>query len=707
MSSGLSAKARYYNNQAKKGNISQSQASSAIAGKGLSSSKSSSSKISSPAPLVGAGPLLPGQTRSSMYAGPSLPGQAGAGYYDYSTNTANAYNEPSSKSKSSSKSSGGSNRSVAATAINTGNSLAGGLFGTPTAQASTPKYGYGTITQGQAPSLISQALGAAGSGWEHLLGGLFGNKGQVLGASDTKAPAADQPTGYGQNGEIYYNGNTGQIPFTFQSDFATPGTNFSRPGSEQANNNGINPLTYGVQQQQAQQNYGSRPVNVSPANYVPHQVSSPTPNYAPPTLSGNQGTNLSSLLSLLSGNVSSNVPNTPDVNNGYAPPTPTNQGTVRQFLGNGALSGGMASNGGFSGIQGTLGTGTQDPNSVINDLMSLFGNTANAETLPMAGNIGIGSNAPQSNMSIGGFSMPQNSFSGSNNLPMSSMDNVTPSATYNGISNPVTAPKIGGNQGNPNTSVNQNTQPQVQTAGTVAQGASNDPLMNYYNNQDKGYKAQEKAQKNALDELIKSIKSQYSTANDKGTNDLNTAKQQDLLKLSGLFSFANQSPDSEQRVQYEQRANNDYAKQLADFLTTQGQSQNQAISQAKQGYQSQLANIAQQRNATSLEIAKLQSAAQQAALTRASKGGAAQKIPGVNAPWATYQVQNFVNGMLNSKNPQTGQPYSWQDVADTAQANGIDATSGSYFDNYMRNRNGLGRINNYGVNPSDPYGIGI
>ena len=58
------------------------------------------------APLVGAGPLTPGQTRQAPLAGPSLPGKVSPGYYDYSNNSVNltGYSEPSKKSSSSSSS---------------------------------------------------------------------------------------------------------------------------------------------------------------------------------------------------------------------------------------------------------------------------------------------------------------------------------------------------------------------------------------------------------------------------------------------------------------------------------------------------------------------------------------------------------------------------------------------------------------------------
>ena len=74
-----------------------------------SSSAKTSNRVTaskSVAPLVGAGPLTPGQTRQAPLAGPSLPGKVSPGYYDYSNNSVNltGYSEPSKKSSSSSSS---------------------------------------------------------------------------------------------------------------------------------------------------------------------------------------------------------------------------------------------------------------------------------------------------------------------------------------------------------------------------------------------------------------------------------------------------------------------------------------------------------------------------------------------------------------------------------------------------------------------------
>jgi flagellar biosynthesis/type III secretory pathway protein FliH len=68
-----------------------------------------------------------------------------------------------------------------------------------------------------------------------------------------------------------------------------------------------------------------------------------------------------------------------------------------------------------------------------------------------------------------------------------------------------------------------------------------------------------------------------------------------LLKLSGLFSFANSDPNDEQRVQYQNRATNDWAGKLNELLTSLANQKNQNLNTGKQNYQSALAQIAQAR----------------------------------------------------------------------------------------------------------------
>jgi multidrug efflux pump subunit AcrA (membrane-fusion protein) len=125
------------------------------------------------------------------------------------------------------------------------------------------------------------------------------------------------------------------------------------------------------------------------------------------------------------------------------------------------------------------------------------------------------------------------------------------------------------------------------------------------------YSKQEKSAKKAQDELLKSIERQYSEARTAGTSDLEKAKQEDLLRLSGMFSFANSDPNDEQRAQYQTRTTNDYAGQLATLLEKLSSAQAEDVSSAKQNYQGVLQQIAQARADQQAKVQQLQQQQQQ------------------------------------------------------------------------------------------------
>ena len=599
-----------------------------------------------PAPLKGAGPLLPGQTRQSEFAGPSLPGQVQGGYYNYENNSV----EPSStKSTSSSNKSSNSNKSSSSSNRETASKIFNSVAGIKTANASDG----GTISQGKSSTLgnivneISRYFQGTGAGNTYnYLAGLFRDKPQQT------APYQDQPTGYGANGEKYYNNYNPATDgaMILRSDIATPGTDFARPGSEMDWMNGGNPMVYGAEARKTQENYGSSPIPTKKQNNQPTsnntynrpKNTTPVSNpYQIPTQP--QGTDLSSIIKQL---IEYRPDNTPSQN--------TN-GTVQRPVGMGQFSSGQYGNGaGGYGFQGSLGgslggspAGTDGNNpvdeSLINDILGI--KTASASGFDMAPN-------PYQTNSLAGL--------------QSSMNNITPSATYMGERPTYT----GGSNGMGGDLPQQRT-PQTKKGGGVVQQYAQGSPESLLQGQMKGFGVQEKAQKKALDELIKSIKNQYSkqgeditnqynTQQTQGTSALDQAKQQDLLKLSGLFNFgANQDPNSEQRIQYEGRTNNDYAGQLKDFLAKLVQSrttdmgnldsqQNQAISQAKQGYQQQLSSLADKRNSTQMQLAQMVQAAQQKALNSSAKGG------GPTSAGSVVYVGNNAQGEPVYRNSKTG-----------------------------------------------------
>lgn len=281
-----------------------------------------------------------------------------------------------------------------------------------------------------------------------------------------------------------------------------------------------------------------------------------------------------------------------------------NGGTRRQFLGNGYLSNGAASNGkGDYGIEGTMtGMGATDPyQELLNALLGI--NTAKAQEMPTV-------------MDFGAKSTPMSAFqSGFNNggLAYESGPKIQSSSPFVNT------------QATNQSQLPQSPAPKQASAnvGGVAQqyaAPSQNPLVDYQKQAIKGFSAQEKAQKKALNELMKSIKNQYSAQKTQGMEDLNKSKQEDLLKLAGLFSGANQDAQSEQRIQYEQRAQQDYAKQMADFEAKLAAAMTGDLSNARRGYQQDMASIASQRNDAQAKIAQLLWQAQQDALDRNAKG---------------------------------------------------------------------------------------
>lgn len=602
------------------------------------------------APLVGAGPLTPGQTRQAPLAGPSIPGKVSPGYYDYSNNSVNltGYSEPSKKSSSSSSSKKTSTpkatTSLAPTVENAN-------------RASAPSSD--TISQGKAPSAISRAMASIGQMWGNYgtgrapdaafytpqqrqanLNAGLGIEGaqasgpSALGLALAKGSTPDSPTGSGLNGETYYNDFDPAVngPTLLRSDFATPGTDFSRPGSYEAYQRGEDPRTFGYNAQNTEVAYGSQPVRSSSqlsSIRTPRQVTGGGFTPSPTSFSPQESFQSSQV-----------TPYLPELD--FTPASQGQPGTTRRFLGNGMLSNGIASSGKldseFSGA--SFGAPTDGMDNIFDEesLRKLLGvQTAQASEMPMAST--DMSFSPQ----MSGFSQYASNqgetAQGVANRYQSMFGNPVGQneQTNNGrVQNP------GGSQGGGVTQ-------------QFAQGTTGgDPMDSYYNSQlkgqDKAFSAQEKAQKKALKELLKSIKSQYGTQQSTGLDQLNKSKQEDLLKLSGLFQFANQDPNSEQRIQYEQRANQDYAGQQGDFLAKLAAAQAQEESRARQGYQGEMSSIAGQRNDARSKIEELIFSARQ----QAQKGVGTKALSGTAAGSVTYMGDN-ASGEPVYRNNQTGE----------------------------------------------------
>lgn len=413
-----------------------------------------------------------------------------------------------------------------------------------------------------------------------------------LGYGYSQRPLEDQPTGYGPNGEIYYNNNPGTNPSLMQSDFSPK--KFQRPGSERASLMGEDTMSFGQRKQQEQVDYGARPVNVSPENYIPavqrqgqnqsdqRQSRRPSPTPFPvnnPFIPReDQGMSIRPELQ-------SNEDQTPIFN------TP---GTTRRFLGNGYLSTGAFSNGkGDYGVEGaSLGMQNDEEGGILSSLKSLLGNTAQAAEMPQQPAMALGTN------------------------PFNKFQNYTDSDVYNNLMSKMYANEDSGNDTTPPPA------PRSQSFASQAASPAVDPAQLQYERSikgyDKTYKEQERANREAQRQLaaalqtaLKSIEGQYAQSQQEGQQTLDKAKQEDLLKLSGLFNFANQDPNSEQRIQYQQRTNNDYAGQLTDLFSKLTKAKEQDILGAQQNYQTNLADFSQKGRSALNQIQDSKRSAQQ------------------------------------------------------------------------------------------------
>jgi hypothetical protein len=278
-----------------------------------------------------------------------------------------------------------------------------------------------------------------------------------------------------------------------------------------------------------------------------------------------------------------NTPNTPDNT-----PTITNQSTVRRFLGNGSpMSNGAFSNGkGYDGLEGaSIGVNQDNENNLLNQILGI--NTAQASEMPQQSMANPFSTANFNTSPFGKIiGMPQQSIN-----PFQQSNQITPQVT------PKVTPK--GDIG----SQSKSSQGSSQGSSQVNQGVDMKSLQKQFGINEYGSmikdteKANQAAQRDlasALQTALQSINSQYDTSQTQGQDLLNKQKQEADLKLSGLFNFANQDTNSEQRMQYQQRGNADAASQLADLIAKITQGRTQDTLGAQTNYNTNLANVRQQ-----------------------------------------------------------------------------------------------------------------
>jgi hypothetical protein len=516
----------------------------------ISTPKTTTPTKSTPKPLVGEGPLLPGQTRASEFAGPSLPGQTKDGYYNWETNSTKTTGGTTAKP---------SNRATASKG--SGSSKVAKVLGVSTANASGGEVRGGTITQGKSKGIFERLLeiGKDPFGLEPKTRGLMEDRPWEGGyknlLSYKASPIYQKEAGAGDAISQLLNGVSPNMNPSRTDDIVSQNFEPYRPeprDSREVINQGYGPINYQNEKSSKKDTRTSSPVSRPNTNF--------TPAYSP--------INLSSLSSLSTPSFRS-PQSTPDYSG-----MKSDDGTVRRLAGQGHFSKGQYGNGqGDYGMSGNFGNaGMDDESSILRDLLGINTASANGERQLTADdmvNLGAMNEEENAMLRTGGFSTP--------NI----MQNQ-PRQTY-----------TGGGQTN-------------YTGGSSPVQAQLQGKMSYFDQQrkseEKSYKAQEKAQKRALEELIKSIEGQYQTSETEGRQALDQSKQQDALKLSGLFSFANQDPNSEQRIQYQNRMSDDYAGRLTDLLSKLGQGRSQDISGAKQNFQNQVGSLAERRNQAMRQI---------------------------------------------------------------------------------------------------------
>lgn len=285
-------------------------------------------------------------------------------------------------------------------------------------------------------------------------------------------------------------------------------------------------------------------------------------------------------------------------------PIVQNQSTVRRFLGNGSpMSTGAFSNGkGYSGLEGaSLGMDTgQDEGNMQDLLNNLLGiNTAQAAEMPQQPMAFKTTQFPdfQKAFNSGGLKLDegqQNPFQAAK-APTDFNKNGW-SATKTPTDDPGYQAPAPQNYGGGGGGYAPQSAPQQQ--GVDMKKLQKQYGINEYGSMikdtEKANKAAQRDLAAALQTALQSINNQYDQSQTQGQELLNKQKQEADLKLSGLFNFANQDPNSEQRMQYQQRGNADAAGQLADLISKITQGRTQDTLGAQTNYNTNLANVRQQ-----------------------------------------------------------------------------------------------------------------
>jgi len=150
---------------------------------------------------------------------------------------------------------------------------------------------------------------------------------------------------------------------------------------------------------------------------------------------------------------------------------------------------------------------------------------------------------------------------------------------------------------------------------------------------DDSYEDQGNEIQNQLADMIKGIESQYATAQTKQTGDLERQGRQNLNQLNSQFSFGNSDPNDEQRIQYQQRLQNDQGRNLAELLSSLQASKGQDILSARNQGSTNMQNLMNQQR-TARSTAQGNQRDYQTELAKAKSGGSEKNDS------LTYQGKN-------------------------------------------------------------------
>lgn len=594
-----SAKARYYANQAKKGNISSSQASSAMSGKGLNVAKQvTQKKYQAPLKMLPDGtPDYVGQINDTYSANKNAL-QYSPGSENSKQNSSNEYSSTDGRSKTSNRQkasqSNSSSPSIGQQVFNT-------LTGTPSAEAS-----------GRPGAISIPSSKQNTSGW---LGDLFNTAGQstkdFMHSLGMQVPDLGLSENLGINknvqGGLMY--NTGDTPASYTDESGqTMSVNPSSPDSVFYTN--PSSLGYvgqqGLNTPQSNQPTDNGTIFAQDFNRRTGNRNSATPiyNQTPLIYQNSPYTAQNNVPSFVQQNPSmSGQDNTPTQGGGNTPPMSFGSGQLAR----GQYGNGMgASNSPLAGY--SMG-GHQDPNSALNDLLSFFGNTANAQEMPQA----MGQDYMSHTNPIPGISN-QSMYSMQGNVPTWNQSSQAPQTSQN-MNIPSGSNGGGSSVGN---AKQQNTAPVATNTQMGGGGMTQKDFNKQFGMSNKSYEKQQGNIKKQLEDLVKQINSQYDQSQTQQTGVLNQNQNQDLLRNASQFNFGNSDPNDEQRNQYSQRISSDYGTQLATLLSNLAQAKNKDITSAKS-------------NSTDALNTLLQS--QQSAQNNAA------------TQWRNYQQQQFSNAL--------------------------------------------------------------